>query len=301
VFLLCLSRVLTLAALLLVATAAAQPSPLQRAAPRTVVLSGRPDESHDLRVAPGNLTTLRFDALILRDAVEVEGNARFDMDIGEKTLTVQPLAPLGLHESRMLRVSYRAGCPAFALFRLVADPSEVDTVITVSRPPQPPEACPSEQTSTRERCEAQGRELAQLKAQLQAISPAAGALAGWMNDSGMQVKTSPCKTGAGELHSENCFRMRGSTWAVVKLDPVTNTGKDPWAPTWAELTPTAGGKPRRARALLPLNRVISPGESVSIAVEVEMPPLNQRWLSQSYTLTLCDVTGRCLTVLDLKL
>jgi hypothetical protein len=133
------------------------------------------------------------------------------------------------------------------------------------------------------------------------MGPAAVALAGWVDDQGLKVeKPGPCKTRAGELRPKNCVPMRGSTWAVVTL-VVENTGKEPWVPTWAELTPTASGEPRKARAVLPLNGIIPPGESASIAVEVELPRSNQDWFSQSYTLTLCDAAGRCLTVLDLKL
>jgi hypothetical protein len=47
---------------------------------------------------------------------------------------------------------------------------------------------------------------------------------------------------------------------------------------------------------------IAPGEQVSLAVEVEMPHRDrEEWLSERYTLTLCDEARHCLTVQNLKL
>ncbi len=275
---------------------------MKLSAPRTVVLTERPDESHDIRVALGFLTTIRFDAQILGEAIELEGHARFDVDVGDQTIFLQPLAPLGARETRALRVSYRVGSPASVLLRLVADPSEVDTVVTVRRPPQSPTACQPELLSLRERYEAQGRELEQLKAQRTTVSPAALGLAGWVDKHGIRVEVSTqCKATGEKLLILSCMRMRASQWIVVVL-VVHNTGQEPWAPTWAEFSPTAGGASRKARALLPVNAVIPPGKVANLAVDLEMPSQpRQGWFAQSHTLTLCDAAGRCLTLPNLLL
>lgn len=300
-FSLSLPRLLTLASLLTVVASAAQTASLQRAAPRTVIITDRTGKPHDIRVAPGFLTTLLFDAPIERLSVEVEGRERFSvMDAGDQLIGLMPELPLGLKESRTLRVRYRAGDLEFAEFRLIADPAEVDTVVTVSRPQLPAEACQAELIAARQRCEAQEQEL---KAWLPAASPAALGLAGLVGEDGVKVEPHDgTVAGLGSRQSVVLTRMRAADWAVVVLRAVTNTGQEPWAPAWAEFTPMAGGPPRKARALLPLQVAIAPGEVVSMAVEVEMPRRGrEEWLTERYSLTLCDEARHCLTVQDLKL
>ena len=281
--------VLTLATVLLGMTAVAQAAPLKHAAPRAVVLTARPGEAHELRVAPGFLTTLRLDALVVREAVDVEGRARFSVDAGDQTLSIEPLAPLEPHESRILRVFYRAGSPAFAVFRLLAATDEVDTVVTVRRPQPSAETCLPELLAAQERSEAQARELAQLKAQLPAASPAALSLAGLVDTDGVKVARSETRfTSPGQFEAGGLTRLRGSTWAVVVMDAVENTGQEPWTPAWAEVTPSTGGPSRKARALLPLQVTLAPHEPVRMAVEVEMPPRGkEKWLRESPTRWRC--------------
>lgn len=276
-------QVLTLATVLLGMTAVAQPVPLQLAAPRAVLLTARTGEAHEIRVAPGFLTTLRLDALVAREAVEVEGRARFSVDAGDQTLSIEPLAPLEPHESRILRVHYRAGTPAFAVFRLLAATDEVDTVVTVRRPQPPAEPC--------------------LKAQLPTAIPASLGLAGLVDKEGVKVEISRYPiTSPGPLTVGALWRLRGSTWAVVVLEAVTNTGQEPWTPAWAEVTSSSGGPSRKARALLPLQVTLEPHEPVRMAVEVEMPQRGRpKWLQEPHTLALCDAAGRCLTLPNVKL
>jgi uncharacterized protein (TIGR02268 family) len=299
-----LPRFLTLASLLTGVAAAAQPASLKRAAPRTVIITGLTGKPHDIRVAPGFLTTLLLDAPIERLSVEVEGRERFSvMDAGDQLIGLMPESPLGPEESRILRVRYLAGSPESAEFRLIAAPAEVDTVITVSRPRLPTEACQAELIATQQRCEAQEQELRQLRAQLPASSPAALGLAGWVGEDGMKVERHEVTVrGLGPLQRVGLTRMRAEQWAVVVLHGVGNTGHKRWAPAWAEFTPMVGGPPLKARALLPLRVAIAPGEQVSMAIEVEMPQQDRReWLNERYSLTLCDEAGHCLTVQNLKL
>jgi hypothetical protein len=84
---------------------------------------------------------------------------------------------------------------------------------------------------------------------------------------------------------------------VVALE-VSNTGPEPWAPAWAEVTPAAGGEPRRARAVLSGQATIPPGGAVSVAVEVDMPAREPgAWLSEPHTLRVCNADGnRCLSI-----
>ncbi len=84
---------------------------------------------------------------------------------------------------------------------------------------------------------------------------------------------------------------------------VSNTGGEPWTPAWAEVTPAAGGEPRRARAVLSGQATIPPGGAVSVAVEVEMPARKpEEWLRAFHALRMCDAAGsRCLFVPQVKL
>jgi uncharacterized protein (TIGR02268 family) len=299
-----LPHLLTLASLLTGIAAAAQPASLKRAAPRTVVITAGTAKPHDIRVAPGFLTTLLLDAPIERLAVEVEGRERFSVvDAGDQLIGLMPESPLGLEESLTLRIRYRAGSPALAELRLIADPAEVDTVVTVNRPQLPSEACQAELSATRQRCEAQEQELKQLKTWLPAANPAALGLARLVDDDGVKVEWHQGDvTGLGPLQSVRLTRMRAAEWAVVVLQGVRNMERESWSPAWAEFTPKAGGSPRKARALLPLQVAIAPGELGSISVEVELPRRNkEEWLTELYSLALCDEARHCLTAQDLKL
>ena len=296
--------ILALASLLIGVASAAQPASLKRAAPRTVVITGQNGKLHDIRVAPGFLTSLLLDASIERQSVKVEGREDFSVvDAGDQLIGLMPRFTLGTGESRTLRVRYLAGSPQLLELRLIADPAEVDTVVTVSRPLPPAEVCQAELLSARHRCQSQEQELERLKAQLPAASPAALGLAGLVDGDGVRVELAQGHvTGLGPRRNLVSTWMRAADWAVVVLHGVENQGQEPWVPAWAEFTPMAGGPPRRARALLPLQVVIAPGEQASMAVEVEMPRrVWSEWLNEHYSLTLCDEAGHCLATQNLKL
>jgi uncharacterized protein (TIGR02268 family) len=236
----------------------------------------------------------------------VEGRARFAVvEVGEQSVTLSPAVALGTGERLALRVTCREGSPASVVFLLTGQPGTVDGLVNVSRPQQTFEACRVELSATRERCEAQAKELEALKARPAALSPAAVALAGFVNDEGMRGREfdRECfEARGGELRPVVCWGLGGATWSVVVLE-VSNTGGEPWVPAWAEVTPT-GGEPRRARVLLPVQATIPPGSVVAVAVEVEMPPREDptEWLSALHTVRVCNGDGsRCLSVPKVKL
>ena len=288
---------------LLVGLAAA---PVQAApAERSIVLTGRAGESPVLYLEPGTVTLILLDAPIVRESVRLEGRARFArVDPGDQSITLALRAPLGPGERLALRFTYREGSPSSVMFLLTGQPGEVDTVVNVSRPQQTVEACRVELSATRERCEEQARELEELKARPPAVSPAAVALAGFVDLKGMAAQNfwGECFRVRGELRAGECRGLGASTWSVVVLE-VSNTGAEPWAPAWAVVTPTAGGEPRRARAVLAGQAAIPPGSAVSVAVEVEMPARKQReWLQALHALRVCDAAGsRCLFVPQVRL
>jgi uncharacterized protein (TIGR02268 family) len=289
-----------LASLLAGSVAAAQASPSERSASRSVVLTGNVGESPLLFLAPDTPTLILLDAPIVRESVEVEGRARFArVDPGDEGITLALKEPIGPRERLALRFTYRGGYPSSAVFLLTGQPGVVDTVVKVSRPQQPLEACRVELATTRERCEAQRQELEELKARPSAVSPAAVVLAGLVDEKGMKGADfwQGCNRVSGELGTARCRGLGAAKWSVVLLE-VSNIGAEPWAPAWAEVTSKAGGAPRRARAVLSGQALIPPGGAESVAIEVEMPSRGEEaWLKELYSLRVCDASGnRCLSV-----
>ncbi len=288
------------ASLLVGLAATAHAAPAGPAASRSVVLTGKAGESPLIYLAPDTFTFIILDAPIVRESVQVEGRTRFArVDPAEQGITLAPAVALGPGDRLALRFTYREGFPSSVVFLLTGQPGKVDTVVNVSRPQQTVEACRVELSATRERCEEQAKELEELKAHPQGVSPAAVALAGFVDADGMTAREfrGACERVRGELHPVGCRGLGASTWSVVVLE-VSNTGAEPWAPAWAEVTPAAGGEPRRARAVLSGRAVIPPGGSVSVAVEVEMPAREPgEWLNVLHTLRVCNADGsRCLFV-----
>lgn len=294
-----------LASLLVGLAATAQVAPIGRSAPRSVVLTGKAGESPLIYLAPGTFTLIILDAPIVRESVEMEGHARFArVDPGDMSITLEPSVPLRPTERLALRFTYREGFPASVVFLLTGQQGTVDGVVNVSRPQQSVEACRVELSATRERCEAQRKELEELKARPPAASPAAVALAGIVDLKGMRARDfgRACFEVRGELRPVECKGLGASEWTVVVLE-VSNTGGEPWAPAWAEVTPAAGGEPRRARAVLSGQATIAPGGAVSVAVEVEMPTrMDREWLNEPHALRVCNGDGsRCLSVPEVRL
>jgi len=288
---------LALASLLVGFTAAAQAAP----AGRSVVLTGKAGESPLIYLAPGTVTAILLDAPIQRESVQVEGRARFPVFVvGDQGVTLSPTVPLGTGERLALRVTYREGSPASVVFLLTGQPGAADGVVNVSRPQQTFEACRVELSATRERCEAQAKELEALKARPAALSPASVALARFVDKDGLRGEEfrKACFAARGaDLRPVMCWGLGGATWSVVVLE-VNNTGGEPWAPAWAEVTPE-GGEPRRARALLSEQATIPPGGVVRVAVEVETPAREkpEEWLRVLHTVRVCNGDGsRCLSV-----
>jgi uncharacterized protein (TIGR02268 family) len=294
-----------LASLLVSLAAAAQAVPAGRSGPRSIVLTGKAGESPLIYLAPGSFTFILLDAPIIRESVQVEGRARFArVDPSDQGITLALAAPLAPTERLALRFTYREGSPQSVVFLLTGQPGEADTVVNVSRPQQTVEACRVELSATRERCEAQSKELEELKSRPPAVSPASVALAGLVDADGMKVQRflEECRRVTGGFGAAQCRGLGASTWTVVALE-VSNTGPEPWAPAWAEVTPAAGGEPRRARAVLSGQATIPPGGAMSVAVEVEMPRRKQgAWLSEPHTLRVCNADGnRCLSVPEVTL
>lgn len=294
-----------LAALLVSLAATAQPPLTGRVSPRSIVLTGQAGEAPLLSLALGTVTVLLFDAPLVRESVEVEGRSRFAVvDVGDRTVTLSPAVALGPTDRLALRVTYREGFPASAVFLLSGQPGVVDEVVSISRPQQPGEACRAELAATRDRCETLSQELEALKAQPPTLSPAAVALSGVLGSADLmwrrlQLEDTDSRDG---LVIQGGSVLGAPTWSVVVLD-VSNTRGALWTPAWAEVTSQAGGAPRRARAVLSAQAVVPAGAAEKVAIEVEMPKRKpQARLTGPHTLRVCNDDGsRCLSVSKVNL
>ncbi len=291
--------VITLASLLWGTSAVGQPVPVRLSQPRSVVLLGQPEAAPEIRVAPGATTLLRLDAAIVRESVQVDEQARFTLDAGDQTIAIEPMEALKPEARHSLHITFRAGSPASAAFLLVPGVGEVDTVISVRRPPQSLSACQAEWVAMHERCEAPLREK---EAPAPPPSPAALVLAGLLDETGAEgVRLDKCPQLEGELRTRVCVGLRGPGWIVVAAT-VSNAGAQPWRPVQATLRPTVGGEPREGRIHLFPREALGPGQEVHMAVEVELPRRKRnRWLTERHTLTVCDTEGRCLIFKEVRL
>ncbi|HLL05245.1 MAG TPA: DUF2381 family protein [Myxococcaceae bacterium] len=287
----------------LASTAGATPAAL--APPRPVVLTGKPGEAPLIHLAPGSFTLIILDAPIVRESVQVEGHDRFArVDPSDQGITLALAGPLKPTERLALRFTYREGFPSSALLLLTGRLEQPDIMVSVSRPPQTIEACQVELTSQRERCEAQRKELDELKARPATLDPAVVGLTEWGDMTKLRVLDleTPCLRALGELRVSQCRGFETATWIVAVFE-VTNSGSAPWAPAWAELTPMAGGPPRRAHQVLSRQASIAPGGTVGVSVEVRLPTRSkEKRIKELHMLRVCDAAGsRCLSMHGVEL
>jgi hypothetical protein len=132
--------------LLLVQAAAAEAQP-QALGERSITATSR-EPLPEVWVATGHRTAIVFDAPIEKASVEL-GAARVTLvDVGERSLILEPLVNPGEDERWVLRVKY-ADPPEWAAFVLVSRPGEVDLQLEVVRQRQTLENCQAELAQAR--------------------------------------------------------------------------------------------------------------------------------------------------------
>ena len=201
-------------------------------------------------------TTLVFNAPIDRASVELEGRAtRFRLvDVGERTLYLEPIVAPGDGERLGLRVRYKDGAsPASAAFALVSHPTAVDTRVDVVRSRRTPEV------------------LEMALAQCEAGGPASLVLAGLLDQDG--VRAQRIKT-IGDIQS-GMSPMKGtgyraSSWALVSVLVHNLPGQMPWTVGEARLT-RADGTPVKVRSVRMDRPQLAPGETGLVVAETEAP------------------------------
>jgi uncharacterized protein (TIGR02268 family) len=224
-------------------------------------VTGNPaDRPHEIRVARGIATLLRFKSQLNRNAVEVDGRGtRITVDAGDSSIILEPLIDLGSTERLVLRVPFADGkAPAQAAFVLVSSPSEVDTRIDVVRHEQTVESCQAE--------------LAEAQARCSELSPARFARAGWLTRQGVTARRIIKCNGATQMDGLVCdagTAYRAETWALLDVKIRNESNDQPWTPSEVILKDMKSGVQVAVRAVEMDAAQIGPGEAGYIFVEVD--------------------------------
>ncbi|MFL5347846.1 MAG: DUF2381 family protein [Hyalangium sp.] len=288
---------LACACLLWAAATTAQPRPQREKKERQATLLRGPAEPvPQVRVGANVLTSLFFNAPL--SSAQVEGRERFTrLDVGERALYLEPALELASTERLALHLTFADGREAVLL--LVSHPSEVDTRVDFTLPERSAETCERELATTLAHCEAQRRELEDLQARNAEASPGLLALADSLDEDiqreNLEVRDTPAML---HLVQGMTYRLRG--WVVLTVH-VQNTGKAPWTPVRAQLTPAAPGV--RVRVVFPSQAALAPGAQASVAIELKLPaPGALHEPGAKHELALCDSTeARCLLFSSLAL
>jgi uncharacterized protein (TIGR02268 family) len=212
----------------------------------------------EVGVAANILSIFMFDASIDRASVEIEGRAtRFRVvDVGDRTLIIEPLVPPGDGERLGVRVRYKDGAsPAYAAFALVSRPTQVDTRVDVVR---------------RQRTPAM---LEAALAQCEAGEPANLVLSGRLDRDGVRTRSiaiTPRSQVQAGMKLEEGTGYRAGTWALAAVRVHNLPGQQPWTAGEARLT-RADGTPVRVVSVRMDRPQLAPGDVGLVVVETEVP------------------------------
>jgi uncharacterized protein (TIGR02268 family) len=242
------------------AAAAQQPQPLgrERQERQVAVPSSSSEPVPEVRVAAGIATTLVFDAPIDRASVEVEGQrTRFRLvDVGERTLFLEPLVVPGDGERLGVRVRYKDGAsPAYAVLALVSHPTEVDTRVDLARMQRSPAVLEAALAW----CEAGG--------------PANLVLSGRLDRDAVRVwpiDIAPSSQVQAGMRLKDGTGYRASTWALAVVRVHNLPGQQPWTAGEARLT-RADGTSVRVVSVRMDRPQLAPGDVGLVVAETEVP------------------------------
>lgn len=268
----------TLALMLVLAgaVAGAQPSAGPVLRKRSLTVTGNPSEPvPEVRGAKGLGITFHFDGPILEESVRVDAARVRVVDVGKRSLLVEPLVALQAEAPTEVSVVYEQGEPRRATFVLVAHPSEVDVWVEVTRRMRQPE----------EACQAR---LDEVRASCGAHSPTAFRRSGLLTAAGIQAQEfRGSERNAGHLVPEQGVFFLGKTWALVELELRNETGQ-PWVPRVAAMKGKSG-QPVTVRQVTAESEELAPGESGRVWVETDVPPADA---GIEFTLEVTGADGR---------
>jgi uncharacterized protein (TIGR02268 family) len=265
--------------------ARAQPAPSRAHRQRSITVTGNPaDPLPEVRGAKGRGIVFHFDGPIREDSIKVDESRIRVLDVGKKSLLVEPITEPREDQPSEVAVTFADGKQERAAFTIVPHPSEVDTWIEVTRQTEQPGAV----------CQAR---LDELSARCGAQSPTAFRRSGLLPDRGILARAFPRQADtAGSLVSEGGVSFRGRDWVLLDVEIRNPTGQ-PWAPRVAALK-SKDGAPVRVRLVTPEMEEISPGESWHVLVETDDPPAS---VGVFFTLEVSGADGRFLRGVNVEL
>lgn len=232
----------------------------------------------EVRVAPGILTTLVFDAALARDSVKLDGEGtRIRMvDVGDRSVIVEPLVELG-QERVLLRVRFADGAaPEGATLALVSDPAQVDSHARVSRRAHSAGALEKELAEVRARCEAREVELTELRARCETSGLVSLVLAGLLGRRDLknaeQIAWDAQGSGASGLAmGRDGWVKVAQQWMLLVVKVKNLPGQPPWSPDQVTLRRTKTNEAVRVRAVRMDRPRLGPDEEGLVAMEAESP------------------------------
>ncbi len=277
---------LTLLLLLIGTVARAQPTPSPTHRQRSLTVTGNPTEPvPEVRGAQGVGITFHFDGPLLESSVRVDEARVRVVDVGKRSLLIEPLTAPRADQPVEVSVLYADGEPRRAVFVIVPHPSEVDTWLEVTRRTQPPgEACQARLEELRARCGAH--------------SPTAFLRSGLLTPEGIQAREIlGQRASGGSLVATRGVVYLGQTWVLVEVEFQNGTGQT-WAPRVATLT-GKGGQPVTVHWVTAEPAEVAPGGMGRVWVETaEVPPSGA---GVEFTLEVTGADGRVLRVQEVKL
>lgn len=275
-----------LLALLLAASPATAQSPQptrQRQDRRAALPTTSTEPMPEVYVAAGTLTLVAFNGPLDRDSLVVDRTRFKWMDVGDRTLALEPFTDLGPGERLVLQVGFKdKALPARAVLAVVSKADVVDAKVEVDRRANTPEALlaalaqkDAEIEELQVRCEGRG---------------AVGAIfAGWLTkDSG--PKTLVAKSPAAEaqrLAVKKVLGYRGESSALVALWLRNPSGQQPWELGEASIL-VPGAAPVKVLSVTMKPVRLAPGEEGLVVVETRTRP----WVdNQPFQVVLMDAAG----------
>jgi uncharacterized protein (TIGR02268 family) len=292
-----------LLALLFAAPASAQPvsESWEAVAVRHLELTADSAErEHEVGISPFRITTLVFNARLLRGGVVLEGGEHFRVVTVDEAAGLVALLPTGaLPPGKHLRLTVRfadGALPASATFRLVVHATRAEPQVNVYRQPRSGESYQQEARQERERAERCETRLVQ--AEQQHPRGLTGLLADKLVEAGRGIETRDLASTLRhrtsetlEIRGAHSYRALGRVAVAVELK---NTSSEPWVVDGkgARLA-SKGGKQLHVLHVWPLDP-LPPGALRHVFVEAEATEEEARG---TYVLQLPEASGpRTLTL-----
>lgn len=272
------TRAWALGILLMLTAAEAQPS---AARARRVTIAANPGEPlPEVRVAAASVTVIVLDAPVDKTSVQVDSTRVRLVDVGERTLVLEPVVTPADKERWVLRVRYAdAAQPEWAAFALVSQPGEVDLQVTAVRQRQTLESCQATLA------EAQARR-AGTRAEVWVLADRLG---------GSSAVAQPLNI-PPMAHG---WVYRFETSVLLVLTPTSAAGLELRTPIVATLRPSRKGSAEvRVRAVHVREAPLAPGAEGTLAVEADLPPPD---VGGRFTLELRDESGQILEVKEVTI